>query len=56
MVELPPGGVVEVAFFLGEAASTEEARSLIARYRACDLDAVKAEVDRHWDDVLGSGR
>jgi len=54
MVELPPGGVVEVAFFLGEAASTEEARSLIARYRACDLDAVKAEVDRHWDDVLGS--
>ncbi|WP_369407793.1 GH36-type glycosyl hydrolase domain-containing protein [Roseomonas rosulenta] len=53
-VELPPGGVVEIAFFLGETASAEEARSLIARYRTCDLDAAKAEVDRYWDDVLGT--
>ena len=27
---------------------------MIARYRAADLDAVLAEVGRHWDDVLGS--
>lgn len=54
VVELPPGGVAEIVFFLGEAASTDDARSLIARYRACDLDAVKTEVDRHWNDVLGA--
>jgi len=56
MVELPPGGVFEIVFFLGEASSIEDARSLVARYRACDLDAVKAEVDRYWDDVLGAVR
>nr|WP_198374723.1 glucoamylase family protein [Roseomonas rubea] len=53
-VDLPPGGIVEIAFFLGDAASAEEARSLVARYRSCDLDAVKADVDRHWEDVLGA--
>nr|WP_209442414.1 glucoamylase family protein [Neoroseomonas oryzicola] len=52
--ELAPGDVLEIVCFLGEAASAEDARSLIARYRACDLDAVKAEVGRHWDDVLGA--
>ena len=45
-IELPPGETVEVVFFLGQAASAEEARALIARYRAADLDAVLAEVDR----------
>ena len=39
---LPPGGTVEIVFFLGEAASADEARALIARYRAADLDAVLA--------------
>ena len=52
-VELPTNGVIEIVFFLGEAASAEDARTLIARYRAADLDAVRSEVGRYWDTVLG---
>ncbi len=52
-VELPVGGSVEIVVFLGQAASADEARSLILHYRAADLDAVLAEVGRHWDGVLG---
>ncbi|HXQ64046.1 MAG TPA: protein ndvB, partial [Steroidobacteraceae bacterium] len=51
---LPSNGSVEIVFFLGEAASAQDARGLIARYRAQDLDAVLSEVGRYWDDVLGS--
>jgi len=43
-VELPPDGSVEIVFFLGEAASADEARNLIARYRADDLDSVRVAV------------
>ncbi|MBI3041255.1 MAG: glycosyl transferase [Betaproteobacteria bacterium] len=53
-VELEPGGTVEIVFFLGEAATAADARSLIARYRAADLDAVLREVVGYWDDVLGT--
>jgi len=53
-VELPPGGRVEVVFLLGEAASADEARALIARYRAADLDAIEGEIARKWDDILGA--
>jgi cyclic beta-1,2-glucan synthetase len=55
-VELEPGGAVEVVFFLGEAATAAEAQSLIARYRAADLDEVLREVVGYWDDVLGTVR
>ncbi|HXQ64442.1 MAG TPA: protein ndvB, partial [Steroidobacteraceae bacterium] len=51
---LPPNGSVEVVFFLGEAASAQDARDLIARYRAQDLDAVLSEVGGYWDAVLGA--
>jgi cyclic beta-1,2-glucan synthetase len=53
-VQLPPNGVIEIAFFLGEAASAEDARSLIARYRAADLGALLSAVGQYWDDVLGA--
>jgi len=53
-VELEPGGAVEVVFFLGEAATAGEARSLIARYRAADLDGCLREVVGYWDDLLGT--
>jgi cyclic beta-1,2-glucan synthetase len=51
-IELVPGGTVEIVFFLGEAATAGDAQSLIARYRAADLDTVLREVVRYWDDVL----
>ena len=41
-------------FFLGQSASAEDARSLIARYRARNLDTVLSEVGRYWEDVLGA--
>jgi cyclic beta-1,2-glucan synthetase len=53
-VELEPGGTVEIVFFLGEAATAAAAQSLIAHYRAADLDAVLHEVVGYWDDVLGT--
>jgi cyclic beta-1,2-glucan glucanotransferase len=54
VVELRAGGRAEIVFFLGEAANTEEARALIARYRAADLDATLRTVTKHWNDVLGA--
>ena len=53
-VELRPDAAIELVFFLGQAASAEDARKLIAHYRAADLDAVRSEVDRYWEDVLGA--
>ena len=53
-VELEPGDTKEIVFFLGQAATTAAAQSLIARYRTADLDALLREVIAHWDDVLGT--
>jgi len=53
-VELEAGGLCEFVFFLGEAATAIEARALIARYRAADLDVALSAVKKHWDDVLGA--
>jgi cyclic beta-1,2-glucan synthetase len=53
-VELEPDDAVEIVFFLGEAATAADARSLIARYRGADLDAVLREVVAYWDEVLGA--
>ncbi|MGE5302626.1 MAG: GH36-type glycosyl hydrolase domain-containing protein [Alphaproteobacteria bacterium] len=53
-VELRAAGRAEIVFYLGEAASAEEARTLIALYRGADLDAALRTVMTHWDDVLGA--
>ena len=53
-IELRAGGRAEIVFFLGEAATTEEARALITRYRGADLDGTLQTVMKHWDDVLGA--
>ena len=53
-IELSPGEAVEVVFLLGEAKDEDAARDLVGRYRAADLDAVESEVERQWDDILGS--
>jgi cyclic beta-1,2-glucan synthetase len=54
IVELRTGARAEVVFFLGEAATTAEARTLIALYRGADLDGTLRAVLKHWDDVLGA--
>jgi cyclic beta-1,2-glucan synthetase len=53
-LELRPGGRAEIIFYLGEAASAEEARTLIALYRGADLDGILRTVTKHWDDVFGA--
>ena len=53
-VELTPGQAVEVVFLLGESRNADAARDLVVRYRAADLDAIEADVERQWDDILGA--
>jgi cyclic beta-1,2-glucan synthetase len=53
VIELRPKGAAEIVFFLGEAATKAEARSLITRYRTADLDAVFHSVTKFWEDLLG---
>ncbi len=54
VLELPPGGGQEIVFFLGQASSAADARALLARYRAGDLDLTLEAVRTHWDDILGA--
>ena len=49
---LQPGETAEIVILLGETASLAAAQALITRYRNADLDAVLADVARHWDTVL----
>ena len=52
-VEIEPGASTEVVFTLGQAANKTEARALIERYRATDLDALLAGVRESWNEVNG---
>ncbi len=52
VLDLDPHGVAEVVFLLGETATSEEALSLVARYRTANLDEVFRAVTRVWDQVL----
>ncbi|SEI89507.1 cyclic beta-1,2-glucan synthetase [Azotobacter beijerinckii] len=54
IVDLAVGETVEVVAFVGQCASVEEARALLVRYRATDLDAVLAAVTDHWQTLLGT--
>ncbi len=53
-VEVKPHAVAQVVCFLGQAETKPEALSLVARYRATDLDSVFRAVTQHWDKVLGA--
>jgi cyclic beta-1,2-glucan synthetase len=53
-LELQPGESTEVLWLLGQCASEKKASALIKRYRQTDLDAVLAEVQAHWQGVLGA--
>ncbi len=53
-LELQPGSIAEVVFFLGEAATREDARAAIQAFRAADLDALEADIARNWDETLSA--
>jgi cyclic beta-1,2-glucan synthetase len=52
--ELRSGARMEIAFFLGQAESRDQARDWLNRYRAANLDEVLREITRRWDDILGA--
>jgi cyclic beta-1,2-glucan synthetase len=54
VIEVVPGGREEIVFFLGQTSTIEEARALLTRYRAADLDHTLRAVTTQWDDVVGS--
>jgi cyclic beta-1,2-glucan synthetase len=43
-----------VLFLLGQGRDPEEARSLVEHYRTVNSDAVLGEVQKHWDELLGT--
>ena len=53
-IELKPGARVEVVFFLGQADDRDQARNLLKRYRAANLDEVFRSVTGLWNDLLGA--
>ncbi len=53
-LELQPGSVAEVVFFLGAAATREDARAAILAIRAADLDVLEADIVRAWDENLSA--
>ena len=50
---LKGNGTTEIVFLLGETTTTEDAQSLLKKYRAADLDAVLGAVSQLWDETLG---
>ncbi|HET9261209.1 MAG TPA: glucoamylase family protein [Acidimicrobiia bacterium] len=56
LVVLEPGQEVEVVFLLGQGKDSDEARTLVSRYRQTDPEQVRLEVAKHWDDILGTIR
>ena len=53
-ITLAANDTIELICCLGAATSDDHARTLIARVRAADPDAMLAEVGRHWDDIVGA--
>lgn len=52
IIELAPDAETEIVFLLGEEADANKACASVERYRATDLDAVFAQVQKQWDDAL----
>ncbi|HSM45261.1 MAG TPA: hypothetical protein VK969_09630, partial [Acidimicrobiia bacterium] len=55
-VVLEPGEEAEVVFLLGQGKDSDEAASLVQRYRQTDPEQVRLEVAKRWDDILGTIR
>jgi cyclic beta-1,2-glucan synthetase len=53
-LELQPGGVAEIVFFIGDEATREAARAAIQKFRAADLNGLEADIARAWDETLSA--
>jgi cyclic beta-1,2-glucan synthetase len=54
IVSLAAHESVEIVWSIGQCASDDEARALVRRYRAADLDAALAHVTDRWNALLGA--
>jgi cyclic beta-1,2-glucan synthetase len=52
--EMRSGERLEIAFFLGQGEDRNQARDLLKKYRAANLDDVLRNATRSWDDILGA--
>lgn len=53
IIEIPPGGKVEVTFAIGQVANRELARKLLVKVRAADLTRTLDVVRDQWTEILG---
>ncbi|MDB5105586.1 MAG: phosphorylase [Fibrobacteres bacterium] len=53
VLEIPPGGRVQLVFSLGQAADEQAATALIRKYRGIDFEASWRDVQKKWDGMLG---
>ena len=53
-IDLAPGQSITVISLLGQALDLTQAQALIGKYRATDPDTVLAEVNAHWQSILGA--
>lgn len=53
-ITLEPGETREVVILLGDSASVEQTRELVGKYREADFDTLLAEIDAHWENILGA--
>ncbi|MBA2665879.1 MAG: glycosyl transferase [Trueperaceae bacterium] len=51
-VDLEVGEEVEIVVLLGETGTAAEAREIVRRYRAVEVDELLADVRTHWEGVL----
>jgi cyclic beta-1,2-glucan synthetase len=54
VLEIPPGGSVELQFVLGQAESEDRARQLVMKYRKLPASTVLEQVRSLWDSLLGA--
>ena len=53
-IAIAPGAQATIVFLLGDAGSREEARALVQKYRAENIDRRLASVTAQWDEILGT--
>jgi cyclic beta-1,2-glucan synthetase len=53
-INLSVGEELEIVLVLGWAPSKDDARALVAKYRAANCSAALSEVKKYWDDALSS--
>ncbi|MEO6095926.1 MAG: phosphorylase, partial [Fibrobacteria bacterium] len=52
ILELPPGGRMQLVFTLGQAADETSATALVKKYRGADFEASWRAVQKRWDGLL----